>query len=758
MKLTKILPIVFIFIVVCVFFRAFFLNNLLPIPSDTIIGLYHPFRDLYAKDYPNGIPYKNSLITDPVRQQYPWRFLSITQEKLGNLPLWNPYSFSGYPLLANIQSASLYPLNILFFILPFSLSWSILIILQPMLGGIFLYLYLRNLGLRKIASFFGAISFAFCGFSVSWMEWGTVLSVAMWLPLILLSTDKLFSLTHSWRHILPFKNVNIIFWLLIFIFSMSASFFAGHFQIFFYVSIVVFFHILFKSSVTRNKYVISLLLFAIAVVFLVISPVLFPAMQFISLSGRELDLSWQAEGWFIPWGHLIQFVIPDFFGNPTTLNYWGVWNYGELVGYIGIIPLIMALFAIFFRRDKKVWFFSVLLFFSLLFSLPTIISNIPFILNIPILSTSQPTRLLFLVDFSLACLAAFGLDYYMEQKNKKIIPIISGMLFLFSIIWIMVFTKSNPSIVENYQVIKSNLIFPSIIVLFASILILLSLFIRNKKYLFLLIILLVSLSVFDLMRFADKFLPFTQKDYLFPPTKTLSYLANQEDKNFRIMTTDSRILPPNFSVMYKLQSIEGYDPLYLRSYAEFISAMERNKPDTSPPYGFNRIISPRNYQSQFINMLNVKYILSFSDISSERFIKIFEEGQTMLFENKFVLPRVFFIKKTIITNEKEQTMKELFKHKNALSENAIVQLKDKETMPDTYTVGTAKIVSYTDSQIEILSNNNGNGFLVISDINYPMWRVTIDGKQEKIYTTNYLFRGVRVPKGTHTIRFYTQLL
>ena len=89
-------------------------------------------------------------------------------------------------------------------------------------------------------------------------------------------------------------------------------------------------------------------------------------------------------------------------------------------------------------------------------------------------------------------------------------------------------------------------------------------------------------------------------------------------------------------------------------------------------------------------------------------------------------------------------MKELFKHKNALSENAIVQLKDKETMPDTYTVGTAKIVSYTDSQIEILSNNNGNGFLVISDINYPVWRVTIDGKQEKIYTTNYLFRGVRV--------------
>ena len=35
------------------FFSPFFLQSKLPIPADTIIGLYHPYRDLYAKDYPN---------------------------------------------------------------------------------------------------------------------------------------------------------------------------------------------------------------------------------------------------------------------------------------------------------------------------------------------------------------------------------------------------------------------------------------------------------------------------------------------------------------------------------------------------------------------------------------------------------------------------------------------------------------------------------------------------------------------------------
>src|SRR5258708_3636193 len=64
------------------------------IAGDDIVGLYHPFRDLYAKDYPNGVSYKNFLITDPVRQQYPWKSLVMDLEKKFEFPLWNPYEFS----------------------------------------------------------------------------------------------------------------------------------------------------------------------------------------------------------------------------------------------------------------------------------------------------------------------------------------------------------------------------------------------------------------------------------------------------------------------------------------------------------------------------------------------------------------------------------------------------------------------------------------------------------------------------------------
>src|SRR3989344_9524853 len=116
----KILPYLSIVLLVFVFFWQFFFKGLLPIPADTIVGLYHPFRDLYAKEYPRGIPFKNFLITDSVRQQYPWRKLVISAQKKLEFPLWNPYNFTGTPLLANFQSAPFYPLNILFFMMPFA--------------------------------------------------------------------------------------------------------------------------------------------------------------------------------------------------------------------------------------------------------------------------------------------------------------------------------------------------------------------------------------------------------------------------------------------------------------------------------------------------------------------------------------------------------------------------------------------------------------------------------------------------------------
>mgnify|MGYP001560632712 CR=1 FL=1 len=779
----KIIPILFIFILVTVFFWQYFTKGLLPIPADTIIGLYHPFRDLYAKDYPNGIPFKNSLITDPVRQQYPWRELSVSAGKKGDLPLWNPYSFAGTPLLANFQSAPFYFFNILFFIMPFVTAWSLIIFLGPLLGGIFLFFYLDNLRLSKWASMMGAVAFAFSGFFVAWMEWGTITHVALWLPLILLSIDRIFArlitkkisnIKYQISNINTTENKKFLLWSFVFIFSLTSSFLAGHLQIFFYLFVVSIIYLIVRwLQFGRSKSILFLFIILNSLFVILTSVQWIPTLQFILLSARDVDqVAWTKEGWFIPWQHLIQFVAPDFFGNPVTLNYWGVWNYGELVGYIGIAPLIMALFALFFRHDKKTIFFGSLLFLTLIFSFPTGFAKGPYVLNIPFLSTAQPTRLLFITGFSLAVLAALGFDNFIRSKNKNIIYPFVFIAFILSFLWTFTLLGniSYGFLTENWMVSKRNLLLPTVLFIFSILAFSASILLKKRHRITLILCcIIVIITIFDLLRFAFKFTPFTEKQYLFPQTKAISFLQKNLG-NFRLMATDSRIFPPNFSTVYRLQSVDGYDPLYLRRYAELIAASERGKPDISLPFGFNRIITPHNYESKIIDLLGVKYVLSLSDLNSPKLKKVFQEGQTRVYENTEVLPRVFFVQRLeqIFNSDKHLALEILFKEGFDPETEAVIELdypfgllKPEYRFKDG---SIAEILEYSENKVIIETNSQEGGFLVLTDTYYPTWKAEVYSKDNKfledvqIYRTDYNFRGIFVSEGRHKVIFYNSLI
>ena len=755
-------------IIVIVFFFSKTLNGLLPIPSDTIVGLYHPFRDIYAKEYPNGIPFKNFLITDPVRQIYPWKELSIDLLSNFQVPSWNPYEMAGKPLAGNFQSSLFYPLNIILLFNPFYLSWSLFIILQVVLTAIFMFAFLRNLStqmrdpasagkLQKSASVLGALAFSFSGFVISWFEWGNVIHTALWLPLILLSIDKMFEHSNN-KSNLPAgrQGKKILIWFAILLFSTISSFFAGHLQIFFYVSIFSFAYFCLRwfqngrKLKTLGLFVISFLLFSI-----ITAVQWIPTLQFINLSARGLDLNWHTEGWFIPWQHLIQFIFPDFFGNPATLNYFGVWNYAEFVGYIGIIPILFAVYSLFLSKLKEKYFFLGGAVIALTFSLPTPIAEIPFKLGIPLLSSSQPTRLIFIVSFCSAVLGAIGFDHFQKNKKrslKQLAPI--ALLFLlFSLVWITNYKSINlfNLNLQNLSVVNRNLIFPTLIFILGSALVFTYLFIKNKTIKNALVILILIIAAFDLFRFSDKFAPFTKKEYLFPSTKTVEFIKKDKEV-FRIGSNDSRIFPPNFLTHYKIQSIEGYDPLYLLSYGQLIAASERGEPNIAPPYGFNRIITPHNLDSKIIDLLNVKYIFSLSDINNEKFEKVFEEGQTRTYRNVNYSPRAFFVERTINRKTNQEQIDEMFAQD--LLRVAIVDGFDSQQK---LSIGKAEIKKYSENEIIIKTENKGNGFLVISDVYYPTWEAFIDGKKAEVFKTNYALRGILVPKGAHEIVFKNRL-
>ncbi len=736
MKTKLLVPFVFVFCLIF-FFKAFFLNGLLPIPSDLLVGLFHPFRDVYSEEYPRGVPFKNFLLTDPITQQIPWRDLSFEEIRSGRLPLWNPYQMAGYPLLANIQSAPFYPINILFLILPFTLGWSILIFSQPLIAMIGMYLFLRQEKISKEGSIFASIAFAFSGFMVAWLEWGTIGSTAAWMPLMLYFSSKAFI---EKKKLFPSVLLSL---------TVITAFLAGHTQTFFYEMVILVAYMIFSMTVRRDGIKSMIPAFA-ALCFagLIVLPLIIVQFQFISLSGRMVDLDWHASGWFIPWQNMIQFIAPNFFGNPATGNYWGVWNYSEFLGYIGIVPLIFAILALLFVRKRQIFFFGLATILGIVLAFPTMVALLPFQFNIPFLSTAQPTRILFMIDFALVVLAAYGFDAF--KKMSKIHLLIPASMIL-SLGLIYMISKSmidgGSLALENWLVAQRNLILPGGFVLLSFSIFLANIFIPRLRKL--LPIFIIVITVIDLFLVMQKYTPFTSSQYFYPEVKLLTFLKDESGIN-RVMSLDRRILHPNIATKYRIQMIEGYDPLYLLRYGELLAASNRQKPDIAPPFGFSRILTTDRYVSPIINLLGVKYILSLNEINDPNLKEVYAQGQTKVYQNMLALPRTFFAAQVSTVTSKEGSIDFLFKEKNLL-ESAVVETT--QTISGEYAKGKVEVLSYEPNRVELKTSNKGEGFLVLTDSFYPTWKAYIDGESSQLFLVDFSFRGVIVPQGDHHVEF-----
>jgi len=746
-------------ILAVLFFYPFIFFGRLPIPADTIVGMYYPWKDYVWSGFKSGVPFKNPLITDPVRQQYVWRDLAVKSIKKGELPLWNPYSFSGTPLLANFQTAAFYPLNILFFFLPFPFAWGILVVLQPLLSGIFLYLYLRYFRLSKFSCFLGALVFSYSGFAIAWLEWNTIGHTVLWFPLILSAYENLL------------KKISLK-WVLILIAAEVSSIMAGHLQVLFYIFIVSNLYLLVriiqithKERLKRNllirvikKY---LPFFLIGIfVFTITSIQWLPTIQFISQSARLSDQgSWMKDGWFLPWQNLIQFVVPDFFGNPTTGNYWGVWNYGEFISYIGVIPLIFSFYALLFRRDKKTLFFGVITLTSLTMALPTYPGKLIYQLNVPFISTSQPTRLLSVVSFGLSVLTALGFDVWIKDKSlKKTLYSLFIPIATLIIGWLVVYI---PSIfqfsitTENLYISKRNLILPTFTFLI-SICVLTVYSVFKKSYGSVFKIVIGLIIIFDLFRFGWKFTSFSKTEWLFPETRLIQEIKNDKE-NARFMTDDRRILPPNFAAYYQIQDVAGYDPLYLNNYAQLISAWERDLADITP-INFNRILNPVRFDSFIPDLLGVKYLMSMQSLKPKKLALIARDGDTNLYRNLNAFPRAFFIENIIRTKTIQEEVEYIYALKENLRKTAVTS-EDVELLPQKLLPNeSVNITYYSENKVILKTLSISPHLLVLTDIYYPSWKVYINGQVSKIYKVDLLFRGVLVPAGKNTIEFKINLI
>lgn len=716
-------PVIFIFILWFIFSSPYFLQGKVPYSSTYQVNHFFPWSS-YEKFWG---PVKNEAMPDVHSQIYPWKKLTIDTYKLGQIPFWNPYNFSGNPHLANFQSAVLSPFNLLFFIFPFIDAWSLLILIQPILAGIFMYMMLRSFKLSREGSLIGSISFMFCGFMTVWMAYGTLVYAALYVPLGIFLIQK-FSQTQNKR------------FLILLSLTVPLSFFSGHFQISLYFFLTIILFAIYRRSLSSVLAIFSGLLLSF--------PQISLSIQFYKESVRSgIFMITEA----IPFKYLVTSFVPDFFGNPVTRNNW-FGHYAEWSSFTGLVPLIF-LFFLNFKKNRDVIFFILLGIISLILAAESPLSNIIVSLKIPVISTSSLSRIIILTSFSVSALSAFGFDNFLEWVNKKrFIKIYVKLLF---VLIVVIFLSTFPLFGMHQDkisiAVKALRVPVSLFIIFVV-----SIFVSSKikvRYLSFIFIMLTSLQS---LYFAAKWMPFDPRELVYPKLPVIDAIGKNigEDRIFGNFGAE-------ISSYYKFPSIDGYDPLYIGRYGEFIRSADSGT-FKEGERSLVKISRRGEHMSRVLDLLGVSLIFHpIADTNQNwafpvwedknRFKLLYQDDKFQLFKNESALNRAQLFYDYEVVNDKQKEIERFYNRDFNFRDTLLLEESLSSNLKKG--TGTAKIASYTPDKVSINVQTTMPALLFLSDNYYPGWKARVNGKETKIYRADYSFRAVIVPPGDSTVEF-----
>jgi hypothetical protein len=572
------------------------------LPLDIVVQAWPPWQR------PNQVvTVHNPLITDVVDYIYPVKAFAAEQVKESVLPLWNPYVLGGYPLTYNTQAALFYPLSLFYYLLSPVTAVGWVIIVQLFLGAAFMFAYLRQLHLRPIAAWLGAVVFIFNGMMVVWLEWQVVQAAVIWLPLQLLLIERIAQKLAKNGHFRDLAPDAVYGGL-----AFGLPWLGGHWHWALYGSMTAVLYLLWRlvpivrCRSKNHDWTVGWIVAKTAVLLLgtgigVSLIQVLPAFNYLRQGHRQpFTFSDSLNLGLKEWA--VVALIPDFFGNPIHKNWWGETNYNEITYYVGLLPLFLALLALVLRRDQLTAFFAAWGGLGLLWALGTPVYGLLYVL--PVFNGLWPSRAMTILLLCTAVLAALGFDALLTEEvlwlrvRRTMVFIAISLLTVVAgfILWYQ----------PDLLALQDDLLWFGL-----SLIVIVGLLwlgpIRLRPTVF--AVLVAGWVVADLFWLGADYNTVGDAADLYPPTATAAFLHNDPEL-FRIATLPEGVAyPPNSSLPDRLQTVTGYEPAILQTMVDYISSAEG-----SDAIYFERELMPlHGLDSPLIDALNVKYVVTIND-------------------------------------------------------------------------------------------------------------------------------------------------
>lgn len=404
------------------------LRGQMPLPQASLAGILTGQPDRAVVD---------SIWRDRSVQAFPYHLFSVTAIQSGHLPLWNNLIFAGTPFFANGQSGIFSPFKALFWPLPAWLSFNIVTILQSIVAGLGMYLLGRTLGWKKPSA---AVASATLILSAPFVMRLTVLSmsaVIACLPWILLSIQKL-QTTLRWR------------WSAATAGAIAAAILAGHAQLAVLVTAYGLFWALLTFKKTQWQKRLGMIVVSFVVGIMIGGVMILPMKESLDNAYREPQPAEWSQ--ILTWKNLTRVSVKQAGGLATMVDqnilgtedhYRGPANYLEGNLFVGPLALLLALVSIVAWRDRR-WRGTAALaaLFMIFIVFPGTWQAVGKL--VPWLSVTPVWRISFLLAFSVALLAGWGMHWFIGKADKRWfwgIPAVMALISLWQWQGILPFTS-----------------------------------------------------------------------------------------------------------------------------------------------------------------------------------------------------------------------------------------------------------------------------------------------------------------------------
>lgn len=746
---------------------------------------------------------------------FPYHKLIADITAQGHLPLWNPYAFSGIPLLGDGQTALFYPPNWLFWLLPAAHALTVVVLLQFSLAGLGMFAYARSLRLGPLAACVAALTFMFNGFLVARVVHLSIMAGAALIPALFWGFERLLQ-RPSLRS-----------------FALAAALvcvqaLAGHPQVPIYTAVALGVYALaliageWRRAAVRGWrrlrplwglagiYVVGYALAAIQ---------LAPWIEFATFSPRAAGASYA----FVAGQSLVGFdwwlfLFPYGYGGLQSgwLQSTPPWDLPvylwERLAYVGLLPLALAGLGLAElrrpRRDvrragrgttevleqehvqrSRLWALTAVLVVSLLIAAGRSTPFGELVYALPVIGRLRAyVRAVAVSCFVLAALAAFGVERLRARRDDRT-PVIAGALLSGAVLLALLLANTYGSagsaavqesmyrfmLDQALQLSQANAYVPLLLALASTAV----LWWCRGGLTRARAAALIAVIAVDLLGFAVSFNPTTDPAVFANVPDSVAFLRRDPELFRTASFVRNDRLPPevaqqqlaiSWAIPYGIEDINGFNSLQPRRYTDLLFGPQIE--DVS--YGF--LVDPAllGARSHLLSMLNVKYALvqaqagivpppvrrepplAEPDAADQGWLPVFQNAQVTIYRNLNLYPRAFFAERVAAVADPRAILALIAQpgfdpRQQSFVERGLTQ--DQAVLLSGRGPSEVRVERVAPDELRLHTRTDAERLLVLSEMWLPGWRAELeDGRALPILRTNYLFRGLVVPAGEHTIR------